>query len=137
MEKEHYSGPWTEIKLEHAGMDLGSVMVPFSQEEVEAIRKLEEIREGWGKEAIRGSGWTRELYLDVSIPWGHTLKNRQEALEEMRKTLHVIRDTRARAATRNIQEVADLADDLDALEEGLLQFLPEEEEPNLHQPQKQ
>ena len=132
MEKSQYNGPRTEIRLEFRGKGLGPpITVPFSQGEVETIRELRKVREGWEEEAMRGSGWTRNLYVrDVNIPWGQMLENRQEALEKMRETLHKIRDVRAKAEKRNIQEVANLADDLDTIENGLLQFLPEEREPS-------
>jgi len=131
MEKPQYTGPWTTIEFvveKRTGDVIKSLTVPFSQEEIDILDQLTEIQKGWSREAIRGSGWTRELYLEATIPGCYMLRDRQEALDWMKNTLDFIRKVRDMGKERGSQEVADLSEDLNELEEGLLQFLPEERE---------
>lgn len=37
-------------------------------------------------EAMRGSSWIRNLYVDHSVPWGGALTDRTEAIDRLRST---------------------------------------------------
>lgn len=115
----------TDLPLEIDGRVIRTIQVPFSQQELDRLRELRKLKEKWQNEAMRGSGWTRELYVNLDIPWGYSLIKRERAYGDIRKGLDLI--YKALEKEEQSKEVSSLADDLRQIESGLKSFLPPDE----------
>jgi len=84
---------WTEITIERPtkeGVQKISLKVPFTATEVDEIQKARLEMELLRSEAMRGSSWIRDLYVDHRVPWGGTLLNRQKAIDSIQGTAKFI-----------------------------------------------
>ncbi len=114
----------TSLPLELNGKLVNTIQVPFTPDELDQIKQMRELKETWRSEAMRGSGWTRELYTHLDIPWGYSLTEREKAFEKMKKSLGLIQ--KALEKESDSKEVASLAEDLRQLQSGFRKFVPEE-----------
>ena len=100
----------TDLKLETDERYLRTIQVPFSENEIAALRVAREIKGAWWKTGSKVSGWHRDLYTQLSIPWGTVLLNRETA------------EANATTAFKEIQELLEKPNknkDLVSLEEDL------------------
>ena len=97
----------------------------FSQEEVDLLKSLRELKEDWWKIGKSGSGLERDLYTGLRIPFFGILSDREKALGVMQKSLDLVRKT---LEDKDHPAVVRMADDLGKMEKGLSSFFPEEQE---------
>lgn len=96
--------------------------VPFSEDEIKILEPLWDIKQKW--DPTKGSGLERELAIYyVEIPWAGMLKEREVALDVMRLTIKNIREVRQKHGQK--PDFAHLSGDLDTIENGLLQIVPD------------
>jgi len=77
---------WTEIVIEREtrrGVEHIRLRVPFTSNEVADIVAAREAISKLKDEAARGSGMVREVYVRHGIPWGYSLRDRQEAFADL------------------------------------------------------
>jgi len=115
------------LDLEIDGKVIRTITVPFSESEVDTLRGLRDIKTNWWRtEGVRGSGWHRDLYTDLEIPWGATLIDREEAMAEARKSLERIEGLLQK--TSQSAELASMENDLRSIASGLLSVFPKKDE---------
>ena len=111
------------MDLEIDGRVLRTITVPFSETEVATLKGLRDIkRKWWEEEGVRGSGWHRDLYTDLDVPWGATLMDRDEAMRDARKSIERIKELLQR--TKDSTELASMESDLRTIANGLLRVFP-------------
>lgn len=96
----------TKINLRDGDRVLRTIEVPFTPNEAELLRSIEEEdRKALAKDMAAGSGWIRDLYLDWPVPWGCLLLDRKKALKQMRQAEKTIANLLQRLEATDWQSV--------------------------------